>query len=208
MTRIIDGKAVAAALRETVAARAGRLTRPPGLAVVLVGEDPASQVYVRSKVNDPDLAEDVLQESLLKALRAASASPALPTHEQILAAQWQPGLFAAAWDFLLDDLNVPGALGVVFGTLNSVKPAALSPSDALAAWQGLHLILNALGLQLPVLPDSANAEVPPAIQELAQKRWQAKQDKDWPTADTLRKELDAAGWIIKDHKDGFDILPK
>jgi methylenetetrahydrofolate dehydrogenase (NADP+)/methenyltetrahydrofolate cyclohydrolase len=49
MTRIIDGKAVAAALRETVAARAATLARAPGLAVVLVGEDPASQVYVRSK---------------------------------------------------------------------------------------------------------------------------------------------------------------
>jgi len=50
---IIDGKAFAAALRvriagqvETFVAAAGR---PPGLAVVLVGEDPASQVYVRSK---------------------------------------------------------------------------------------------------------------------------------------------------------------
>jgi len=47
--RIIDGKAVAAALRETVAARAAALPYRPGLAVVLVGDDPASAVYVRSK---------------------------------------------------------------------------------------------------------------------------------------------------------------
>ena len=49
LTRIIDGKAAAAALRAVVAARAAALPRPPGLAVVLVGEDPASTVYVRNK---------------------------------------------------------------------------------------------------------------------------------------------------------------
>jgi methylenetetrahydrofolate dehydrogenase (NADP+)/methenyltetrahydrofolate cyclohydrolase len=49
MTQIIDGKAVAAALRAEVAARTAALPFRPGLAVVLVGEDPASQVYVRSK---------------------------------------------------------------------------------------------------------------------------------------------------------------
>ena len=47
--RLIDGKAVAAALRAEVAARAATLPYAPGLAVVLVGEDPASQVYVRNK---------------------------------------------------------------------------------------------------------------------------------------------------------------
>ncbi|USI74201.1 bifunctional methylenetetrahydrofolate dehydrogenase/methenyltetrahydrofolate cyclohydrolase FolD [Sphingomonas morindae] len=50
---IIDGKAHAAALRaqvaDGVAAFAAAAGRVPGLAVVLVGEDPASQVYVRSK---------------------------------------------------------------------------------------------------------------------------------------------------------------
>ena len=46
---IIDGKAVAAALRARVAAEVATLPYRPGLAVVLVGDDPASAVYVRSK---------------------------------------------------------------------------------------------------------------------------------------------------------------
>jgi methylenetetrahydrofolate dehydrogenase (NADP+)/methenyltetrahydrofolate cyclohydrolase len=50
---LIDGKAIAADLRAKVAAEAARLARDhglvPGLAVVLVGEDPASAVYVRNK---------------------------------------------------------------------------------------------------------------------------------------------------------------
>jgi methylenetetrahydrofolate dehydrogenase (NADP+)/methenyltetrahydrofolate cyclohydrolase len=52
-TILLDGKAVAAKVRGEVAARAAglaaRLGRPPGLAVVKVGEDPASAVYVRNK---------------------------------------------------------------------------------------------------------------------------------------------------------------
>lgn len=46
---IIDGKAFAAALRGRIGAEVARLDFTPGLAVVLVGEDPASSVYVRSK---------------------------------------------------------------------------------------------------------------------------------------------------------------
>lgn len=50
---LIDGKAIAETLRRDVAAAAARLTREhgliPGLAVVLVGDDPASRVYVRNK---------------------------------------------------------------------------------------------------------------------------------------------------------------
>jgi len=51
--RVIDGKAFAAALRTRIGAAAGNFAaqtgRRPGLAVVLVGEDPASQVYVGAK---------------------------------------------------------------------------------------------------------------------------------------------------------------
>jgi methylenetetrahydrofolate dehydrogenase (NADP+) / methenyltetrahydrofolate cyclohydrolase len=50
---VIDGKAVAASVRERVREEAEQLTaeigRPPGLATVLVGDDPASAIYVRNK---------------------------------------------------------------------------------------------------------------------------------------------------------------
>jgi methylenetetrahydrofolate dehydrogenase (NADP+)/methenyltetrahydrofolate cyclohydrolase len=51
--RIIDGKTIAAELRARVADEVARVKGgnglTPGLAVVLVGNDPASEVYVRSK---------------------------------------------------------------------------------------------------------------------------------------------------------------
>lgn len=53
--QLIDGNALAKRIRAQVAERAAALAahgRQPGLAVILVGEDPASQVYVKHKVND------------------------------------------------------------------------------------------------------------------------------------------------------------
>jgi len=50
--RLIDGKAVAAAVRERVAGEVAAMPTAPGLATVLVGEDPASAVYVRMKRED------------------------------------------------------------------------------------------------------------------------------------------------------------
>lgn len=48
---IIDGKQIAKQLRAGIAKQVAKLDRKPGLAVVLVGDDPASAVYVRNKDN-------------------------------------------------------------------------------------------------------------------------------------------------------------
>ena len=48
----IDGKALAAQVKEQVRREVETLTRQPGLAVILVGDNPASQVYVRGKESD------------------------------------------------------------------------------------------------------------------------------------------------------------
>ena len=48
--QIIDGKTIAADLREDLAKQVDKLHEPPGLAVILVGDDPASHVYVRNKM--------------------------------------------------------------------------------------------------------------------------------------------------------------
>src|SRR6187549_2687210 len=51
--RLIDGKAIAQTLRDGIGKQVQALKaagkRPPGLAVVIVGQDPASQIYVRNK---------------------------------------------------------------------------------------------------------------------------------------------------------------
>jgi len=89
VAQILDGKAVAANIREELAAvigeRVHRGYRPPGLAVVLVGSDPASQIYVRNKRAacdrtgirsfSYDLPEGVSQEELLAVIAELNADP-------------------------------------------------------------------------------------------------------------------------------------
>jgi methylenetetrahydrofolate dehydrogenase (NADP+) / methenyltetrahydrofolate cyclohydrolase len=89
--RIIDGKAIAAELRAAVAAEVQRLSAShglvPGLAVVLVGENPASEVYVRNKSRatveagmrpfDHHLAASVSEAELIGVVRRLNADPAV-----------------------------------------------------------------------------------------------------------------------------------
>ncbi|MBB3694745.1 bifunctional methylenetetrahydrofolate dehydrogenase/methenyltetrahydrofolate cyclohydrolase FolD [Sphingomonas sp. BK580] len=89
--RLIDGKAFAAALRDRVATAAAAFTqaagRQPGLAVVLVGEDAASSVYVRSKGKatlaagmasfEHRLPADTTQETLIALVDRLNADPAV-----------------------------------------------------------------------------------------------------------------------------------
>ncbi|HEY0327134.1 MAG TPA: bifunctional methylenetetrahydrofolate dehydrogenase/methenyltetrahydrofolate cyclohydrolase FolD [Allosphingosinicella sp.] len=88
---VIDGKAAAADIRARVAARVPAFTaaagRRPGLAVVLVGEDPASQVYVRSKGKatleagmesfEHSLSDDTSQDDLLALVARLNADDAV-----------------------------------------------------------------------------------------------------------------------------------
>lgn len=83
--RIIDGKAVAAGVRADVAAAVKTLPGQPALAVVLVGDDPASQVYVASKGKmtievgmrsvEIRLPADTTQDALIAKVAALSADP-------------------------------------------------------------------------------------------------------------------------------------
>jgi methylenetetrahydrofolate dehydrogenase (NADP+) / methenyltetrahydrofolate cyclohydrolase len=84
---IIDGKAIAATVRASIAVEVARLARAPGLAVVLVGDDPASAVYVKAKGKacreagmvsiEHRLSADVAQDALLALVAALNHDPAI-----------------------------------------------------------------------------------------------------------------------------------
>lgn len=120
-----------------------------------------------------------------------------------------PGPFAAAWSQLQADLNVPAALGAMFSVVNATRPAEINEAQAGALLDGLAFMTQALGLQLPEAQAQAPAQQAPAeILALAQQRWEAKAARDWPLADRLRQEVEVQGWVIKDHKTGFEVQPK
>ncbi|MCW2317208.1 methenyltetrahydrofolate cyclohydrolase /5,10-methylenetetrahydrofolate dehydrogenase (NADP+) [Rhodoblastus acidophilus] len=84
---LIDGKAASAAVLARVAAETANLAHKPGLAVVLVGEDPASQVYVKSKGKaakecgfhsvQHDLPATTTQAQLIALVESLNADPAI-----------------------------------------------------------------------------------------------------------------------------------
>ena len=116
--------------------------------------------------------------------------------------------FARAFDSLLQDLNTPEALGQLFSELRDLKPEQMPEEDALAALRDLRFILWALGLSLPQSSEQSEVELPADIQDLAEKRWQAKLAKEWAESDALRDELLSKGWEVKDNKEGYELCPR
>lgn len=87
MAQIIDGKAISAQIRKELAEEVSAMKEKPGLAVVIVGEDPASQVYVRNKKRACEelgmysevyaLPENTSESQLLELIDTLNSAPAI-----------------------------------------------------------------------------------------------------------------------------------
>jgi cysteinyl-tRNA synthetase len=130
-------------------------------------------------------------ESAITTLRAYRAT--LPETTTAAHHVFEPVIAA-----LHDDLNTPGALGALFSIVNRKAGEADRASFDRAMF--------ALGLDLTAAAP-AKADAPAEIKALAEKRWTAKQARDFAAADALRKELAAAGWNMLDRKDGYSLEP-
>jgi methylenetetrahydrofolate dehydrogenase (NADP+)/methenyltetrahydrofolate cyclohydrolase len=152
--RIIDGKAFAQGLRERVTAEVARLKAEhgltPGLAVVLVGEDPASQVYVRNKGLQTEeagmlsvthrLDAATSQAELLALVESLNADPAI--HGILVQFPVPPHIEQSAVVATISpDKDVDGLHVINAGRLASGLPA-LTPCTPLGC---MMLIRDALG---------------------------------------------------------------
>jgi methylenetetrahydrofolate dehydrogenase (NADP+)/methenyltetrahydrofolate cyclohydrolase len=155
--RRLDGKALAQRMERELAGEVARLAqergRPPGLAVVLVGDDPASDVYVRRK-----------QEACARAGIAAFEHrlPATASQAEVVALVRRLNADARV-DGILVQLPLPAHVGKA-AVLQSIAPAkdvdafhaetlghALIGDEALAPCtpQGVLLLLDEAGVSLP-----------------------------------------------------------
>jgi len=96
--RLLDGHAVAAAIRHAVLPDAGAFTasagRPPGLGIVLVGENPSSEIYVRNKVRAG--AESGLWIDLLRLPATATLDELLALVARLNASEVHDGILVQA----------------------------------------------------------------------------------------------------------------
>lgn len=149
MAEVIDGKAVAADLRariaEIVAARVERGEPSPGLATVLVGDDPASHVYVGSKRKacaeagirsiHHEVPASVAEDEVVELVRGLDANPEV--------------------DGILVQLPLPEGLDAdrVLAAISPGKDVdGLTPANAGLLSQGRIGIAEALELELPERP--------------------------------------------------------
>ena len=106
------------------------------------------------------------------------------------------------------DLNTADALGQLFTILKTLSTDlendTLSSNKIDKIRVEFSEIMQAFGF---TLSEPTSTKAPKDIEELAHRRWQAKTDRDWETADSIRKELTDAGWAVKDDNDSYQIAP-
>jgi len=156
---IIDGKAFAAKLLDNIAAEVATLPFQPGLAVVLVGDDPASQVYVSNKIKTTEkagmfslhhrLPANTTQETLLALVQTLNADPKV--HGILVQLPLPKHLNAdAVINAINPDKDVDGLHVVNAGRLAAGLPGLVSCTplgcllllqDALGDLSGLHAVV-------------------------------------------------------------------
>lgn len=100
---------------------------------------------------------------------------------------------------IFDDLNIPGALGVLWTMLKEPHSSDI---------YGLALKMDKVfGLSLNLAGSEQKEQIPKEIAALANERQAAREQKNFARSDELRAEIDKAGFIVKDTKDGY-ILEK
>lgn len=104
-----------------------------------------------------------------------------------------------------DDLNTADAISVLFDFARKINTEAITSSEfgtkLLDKFMRLCDVLNILKNDMP-------AEVPKDVQELVDRRSQARKDRDYAEADRIRQQLAEMGVILEDTKDGVKVLIK
>ncbi len=110
-----------------------------------------------------------------------------------------------------DDLNIPKAFAALFelvrqtnAALATTQPLNFSPSQLLNVFKRMDEVLGVIFFE----NEKKAVEVPAAVQALLDRRAAARQAKNWAASDRLRDEIAAAGWLVKDSKEGQSVLPK
>ncbi len=129
---------------------------------------------------------DMMQKSYQRLARIFSAVEA---HPEIM---FDHPVVAKIVDFLCDDLNTPGALGVVFENLQALQ----NTSDLAMVKTAL---VRLLGLSLLPLPEKELA-ITPEMEALIVAREIARKDRNWAKADEIRDQLRDLGFEVRDKK--------
>ncbi len=140
----------------------------------------------------------LFEEEMLEASQGAEQADSLgPTPDWLKDAVQR---FDSSMD---DDLNTSGALDGVFTLLNEAHRRTLSAAEAAQALAALRRFDRVLGVLAPANADSStDADADARVEDLIRRRSEAREAKDWATADAVRDELAELGIELLDGKQG------
>jgi cysteinyl-tRNA synthetase len=123
----------------------------------------------------------------------------------VLAVEKLRAEFSAALD---DDLNISGALAALFNFIRQINAAIVSgilKKELSAAKNLLKEMDSVLGFGFHRIKAE---KIPAEIKNLLAKREQARENKDWKSADEARRVIEEAGYIVEDTPDGQKLKRK
>jgi cysteinyl-tRNA synthetase len=102
-----------------------------------------------------------------------------------------------------DDLDTPGAMGLVFELVREANAAADDGDDERARRSAatVRLLCAAVGLAIGAVPE----ELDEVTASRVRRRDDARASRDWAMADALRDELQADGWLVEDGPTGTRV---
>ena len=117
------------------------------------------------------------------------------------APEWATAHLADFTEAVNDDLNIPRAFAALFGLVRDTNVHGGGP--VLSVFRRMDEVLGVV-----FFGKAAKTAVPPEIQALLDQRAEARKAKNWAESDRLRDEIAAAGWSVKDSKDGQTVTPR
>ena len=114
------------------------------------------------------------------------------------APEWATAHLADFTEAVNDDLNIPRAFAALFGLVRDTNVHGGGP--VLSVFRRMDEVLGVI-----FFGKAAKTAVPPEIQALLDQRAEARKAKNWAESDRLRDEIAAAGWSVKDSKDGQTV---
>ncbi len=102
-----------------------------------------------------------------------------------------------------DDLNTPKAFAALFDLVRQTNASGTCSKAVLDVFRKMDSVLGVI-----FFGKAEKAEVPAEVQALLDARAAARAAKNWAESDRLRDEIAAAGWLVKDSKDGQSVTRK
>ena len=137
-------------------------------------------------------------DEFLSKLQTTTPGTSAPPQGSLVSGASVPLAVVSQFESALDDdLNIAGALGVLFEFIRDANKRTVPSDEAaaiLAAWQRFDSVL---GFGLPV-----KSEVPAEVQRLVEERQAARKVKNFKRSDEIRDQLARLGWIIDDTSQG------